>query len=576
MRRLEDYRDRYEHVRLQRTDEGVLTMTLHTKGGPLIWGSGPHEELGYCFADVAADLANQVVIMTGSGDQFIDAMEFPAVDRVAPSRYAQLYTDASRLLNALLSIEVPVIGAINGPARVHAELGVLSDIVIASDDAVFQDAPHFPSGLVPGDGVHVVWPLLLGPNRGRYFLLTGEEICAVEALRLGVVSEVVPRDALLPRAQALAALLLKQPALTRRYARALLTRRIQRQLFDELGFGLALEGMAWSEFNPAGRRIGSEREYEAAEKTSKPRAPSGFLSELGHDALPRDAVHMREIVDNAVERFNRDLPAGGEWHRSVPMRSVGDVHVTADVLVPKLEGPHPVMVFFHGGAWICGSAATHRKLAHRFAEGGFLVLSVEYRLAPEHPFPAGYEDCRYAFAWARSVAARFGGDSAKLVVVGDSAGANLAAAALVHTAEDERAQVAAVALIYGFFDYERMYQKRVESTEARARHMSDLLTSAYFGSTRPTVELLRDPRVSPIHRAEALPPVYLLCGSEDPFLEQNEAMAAVLDGAGVECELVVPEGMPHGFLQQEEEHPCAVEHIERIGRFLHGKLRRRP
>jgi enoyl-CoA hydratase/carnithine racemase len=79
---------------------------------------------------------------------------------------------------------------VNGPVNIHAELAVLSDIVLASENAAFQDAPHFPNGLVPADGVHVIWPYLLGRNRGRYFLLTGERLSAQEALRLGVVAEV--------------------------------------------------------------------------------------------------------------------------------------------------------------------------------------------------------------------------------------------------------------------------------------------------------------------------------------------------------------------------------------------------
>lgn len=254
---LEDYQKRYRHVRLDRED-GVLTVTLHSDGGPIVWGKEPHEELGRCFGDIADDLENEIVIITGAGDQFIGAMDFPPIDCIPAGRYIPLQYDAVKLLNNLLSIPVPVIGAINGPARVHAELGLLSDIVIASDNALFQDAPHFPAGLVPGDGVHVIWPLLLGPNRGRYFLLMGEEINATEALRVGLVGETMSQAELLPRARAIAASLMTRPALTRRHTRALLVRRFQRQLMDELTLGIALEGLAWSEFNPNSLRIRSD------------------------------------------------------------------------------------------------------------------------------------------------------------------------------------------------------------------------------------------------------------------------------------------------------------------------------
>jgi len=84
------------------------------------------------------------------------------------------------------------------------ELGLLADIVLASETTVFRDAPHFRYGTVPGDGVHIVWPLLLGPNRGRYFLFTGQRLSAVEARDLGVASEVLPPTELNDRAWSLA------------------------------------------------------------------------------------------------------------------------------------------------------------------------------------------------------------------------------------------------------------------------------------------------------------------------------------------------------------------------------------
>src|SRR5581483_6519380 len=96
-------------------------------------------------------------------------------------------------------MDVPVVCALNGPAQAHSELAVLSDIVIAADHAYFQDLPHAPMGMVPGDGIQLIWPLLVGFNRARYFLLTGQKIDADEALRLGVVGEVLPAHQVLER-----------------------------------------------------------------------------------------------------------------------------------------------------------------------------------------------------------------------------------------------------------------------------------------------------------------------------------------------------------------------------------------
>ena len=144
-------------------------------------------------------MKNRCVILTGLGPTFCVQMEAsggpaglqvsnqapePAQAGIPSTAWDHIYNDAKYLLMNLLNIEVPMIAAVNGPALIHAELAVLCDIVLASPNATFQDAPHFPNGVVPGDGVHIVWPMVLGPNRGRYFLLTGQTIAAPEALAL--------------------------------------------------------------------------------------------------------------------------------------------------------------------------------------------------------------------------------------------------------------------------------------------------------------------------------------------------------------------------------------------------------
>ena len=239
----DEYAERYETIRMERRD-GILQMTFHTQGGPLQWGELPHSECPRAFRDIGGDPDNKVVIMTGTGEAFSGPQATPGARlRRTPRQWDEIYRDGKHLLQDLLDIEVPMISAINGPALRHSELPLLCDIVLASEQATFQDSAHFPNGMVPGDGMHIVYPLLLGLNRGRYFLLTGQTLDARRAEELGLVSEVLPSEELLPRAWELAEELARRPPLVLRYSRVLLTQHVKRLLHDLLGYGLALEGL---------------------------------------------------------------------------------------------------------------------------------------------------------------------------------------------------------------------------------------------------------------------------------------------------------------------------------------------
>jgi enoyl-CoA hydratase/carnithine racemase len=243
MPQFDEYVHRYSRAELRR-EGGVLEIRLHDgKGSSLVWDEPAHRELPDLFADVANDSDNHVVILTGTGDSFCASVANEGWPRLTPATWDKIFTEGRRLLRNLLDIEVPVIGAINGPARYHAEILALSDIVLSAEHAVLQDAPHFPQA-VPGDGVHSVWPLLLGPNRGRYFLLTKQEIDAQEAHRLGIVGEVLPKEDLLARAWELARDIDTHDRMTLKYTRLALTQQLKRAVLADLPYGLTLEGLA--------------------------------------------------------------------------------------------------------------------------------------------------------------------------------------------------------------------------------------------------------------------------------------------------------------------------------------------
>jgi len=244
----DDYKDRYHTIRMSR-EGGVLELVMHTRGGEALWGTSLrslHCELGQAFADIARDRDNKVVIMTGTGDNFVTGFDSEEqaheTDRAAV--WQRVHEEGTALLENLLAIPVPVIAAVNGPAHIHAEIMVMADIVLAADHAEFADLAHVPGGIVPGDGVQTIWQMLLGPNRGRYFLLTGERIGAEEAKRLGFVGEVLPRDQVLDRAREHARRLARMPTHTLRQTRSVLVRHMRRRLADELPHGLAVEALA--------------------------------------------------------------------------------------------------------------------------------------------------------------------------------------------------------------------------------------------------------------------------------------------------------------------------------------------
>lgn len=242
------YRNAFRNIAMT-FEDGVLEMRLHTAEGPLKWGAKNHEsvhgQLGEAFYRISRDAEVKVLILTGTGDEFLTgldpddshegAMDVHFWDRMA--------REGRDILNSYLDVGAIVISAVNGPATFHAELPTLADIVIASDTAVFAD-PHMSFGAVPGDGVHVWWPMLLGPNRGRSFLLTGEQIDAHEGKRLGFVTEVVPLERTLARAWEIARQLARNTPITLRNTRLALTQEIKRRMLNDLQLGFTLEGMA--------------------------------------------------------------------------------------------------------------------------------------------------------------------------------------------------------------------------------------------------------------------------------------------------------------------------------------------
>jgi acetyl esterase len=249
--------------------------------------------------------------------------------------------------------------------------------------------------------------------------------------------------------------------------------------------------------------------------------------------------------------LNENLPATGALHKNVELRD----GLRADIAVPKGNGPYPVVVLLHGGGWMAGSLTTHRKLGMQFAEQGYLTINVDYRLAPEHPFPAGFDDCVFAAQWAVENVQRWNGDPSRVAIAGDSAGANLAAATLVALGGERRApRFRAGVLIYGVFDFPATMERSPN------RNAIERMARGYLGAQYPAA--LKDPRVSPL-RAIApgmLPPCFVICGTADALLPESRSIAVALKEAHIPYELHEINEMPHAFMMIGALSGCGEGH----------------
>lgn len=248
MSRLDDYADGFECATLRRED-GILEIRLGHDGGEFVWGPAVHAELPVLFREVGDDRENRIVILTGTGSVFTGPEASPqtrsVTTSIAPDQWQVITREAKQMLMNELDIDVPMIAAINGPAYRHMELALLCDIVLASKDAVFEDAAHIRHGnLAPGDGMNIVLGLLMGINRARYLHLTGQRLTAQEAQQVGLVNEVLPRKRVLPRGCGLARQLAAKPDLLLRHSRLLMTQHLKQHMLAHLGEHMLYEGMA--------------------------------------------------------------------------------------------------------------------------------------------------------------------------------------------------------------------------------------------------------------------------------------------------------------------------------------------
>jgi len=249
----------------------------------------------------------------------------------------------------------------------------------------------------------------------------------------------------------------------------------------------------------------------------------------------------------AVMGSHPDMPPGAEdRHVSGPG---GDIRVR--IYRPVSDGLLPIVVYFHGGGWVIGDIETHDGFCQHLAvDTPAVVVSVDYRLAPEHPFPGALEDAEAVTRWVSMHAAEFGGDPNRLALAGDSAGGNLATVVSRRARDAGSPAVAFQLLIYPVIDLTRSLPSYVENAEGYmlTSEMMEWFIAQYLNGAEPT-----HPDVSPLFAEDlsGLPPALVVTAEFDPLRDEGEAYGARLVDAGVHVHSVRYDGMVHGFITMD-------------------------
>lgn len=250
--RFEEYSRTFADFFAMTRRDGIIEVRMHTRGGPFQHSWAAHNAWGLAWAAIGADPGNEVLILTGTGDRWHSGdpstlWHTPFAEWSADSQLKMYYDMAKLLENLVHAIDIPTIAAVNGPGT-HCEFATACDITLCVEDADFFD-PHFLAGGVPGDGMGLTLQRTIGIKRASYYMYTGERLNGRTALELGLVNEVLPREDLLPRAWAIAEMMMERSRFARRMTHAIAVRPWKRALVDDFGFHAAhqLWGMTMGE-----------------------------------------------------------------------------------------------------------------------------------------------------------------------------------------------------------------------------------------------------------------------------------------------------------------------------------------
>jgi acetyl esterase/lipase len=301
-----------------------------------------------------------------------------------------------------------------------------------------------------------------------------------------------------------------------------------------------------------------------------------------------DAARRKRLADRTVQQIQRGrrlepphrfpfslvfgaVPRDVRWRDDVAVTRAGQVPVRC-YEAPGHPRPGPLVMFFHGGGWVQGSIRAYDAVCAQVASRtGALVVSVGYRLAPEDPFPAAVEDCVDATAWAVSRAEVLGVDPARVAVMGDSAGGNLAAVVALVARDEGAPRIAAQVLVYPGLDgtmSSSSIDRNAHAPVLTRAKIHDFLDLYHPGPDRD------DPLLSPLLADDVtgLPPALVQTASHDPLLDDGERYAERLRAAGVPVRVTEYADVPHGFLSFPGAAASGDRPLEEICAWLRETL----
>ncbi len=299
-----------------------------------------------------------------------------------------------------------------------------------------------------------------------------------------------------------------------------------------------------------------------------------WLKQLAAAALPPlDSLSVEEAREQ-MRASSEPLETGETVDRTENREAPGPAGpIPLRIYDPGGAGPKPAIVYFHGGGWVLGSIETHDHYCRCLANAsGMLVVSVEYRLAPEHPYPAAVDDCYAATKWVSEQAAELGADAARICVAGDSAGGNLAAAVALKARDEEAPKLAFQVLIYPILDHNFDTDSYLRNMEGF--HLTRDAMIWFWDLYVPDNARRGEDYASPLRadNLEDLPPALVITAEYDPLSDEGEAFVKRLQAAETPVELVPYPGTIHGFARRTKLWQHARDCLQEVGEKLREAL----